>query len=151
MSTNKLLGILVVHAVFLSCAAVSPGESPAKPESEGKGQSKPGAPYYYSSETAPWYDSYGRLRHGYKDTPMKQYPPGKEPYYYGSDNAPWYDSYGRLRHGPQNTETTQPPPGQEPYFHYSDTTPWYDSYGRLRYGPRGLTPEEYERQKESGR
>jgi len=108
---------------------------------------KTAEPYYQSSETAPWYDSYGRLRHGYKDEPMKQYPAGKEPYYYGSDSAPWYDSYGRLRYGPQSTEMNQPPPGKEPYYHYSDTTPWYDSYGRLRYGPKGIPAAEYERVK----
>ena len=58
-------------------------------------------PYYDYSKDSEWYDSYGRLRRGYQDAPMKQYPPGKEPYYYYSESSPWYDSYGRLRYGPR--------------------------------------------------
>lgn len=117
-----------------SCAA---GQNGA--EDKKQGEEKSGAPYWYSSETAPWYDSYGRLQHGYKDAPMKQYPPGREPYYYANETTPWYDSYGRLRYGPKNTETKPPPAGQEPYYYSSDNSPWYDSYGTLRYGPNGLT------------
>ncbi len=101
------------------------------------------APYWHSSETAPWYDSYGRLRHGYKDAPMKSHPAGKEPYYYSSDNSTWYDSQGRLRRGPQATDTTTYKPGTEPYWHYSDNSAWYDSYGNLRYGPKGVPADEY--------
>jgi len=58
-------------------------------------------PYYYGSDSAPWYDSYGRLRYGPQSTEMNQPPPGKEPYYHYSDTTPWYDSYGRLRYGPK--------------------------------------------------
>ena len=62
---------------------------------------RPGEPYYNYSENTQWYDSYGRLKKGYQDAPMRQYPFGKEPYYYYSDSSSWYDSYGRLRYGPR--------------------------------------------------
>ncbi|MCX6356935.1 MAG: hypothetical protein NT045_03515 [Candidatus Aureabacteria bacterium] len=132
----------------LVCAATScfaaGKEDSAVVKQEGK---KSGEPYYSSSETAPWYDSYGRLRRGYGDAPIKGYPRGKEPYYHSSERAPWYDSYGRLRQGPRATEMKPPPPGKEPYYYYSDHAPWYDSYGRLRYGPKGIPAGEYDNQK----
>lgn len=100
-------------------------------------------PYWYRSDSAPWYDSYGRLRHGYSDAPMKSYPSGKEPYYYSSNGIPWYDSQGRQRHGPSATDTKAYVPGTEPYFHQDDGIPWYDSYGNLRYGLKGVPAGEY--------
>jgi len=69
------------------------------PAQEGKRAGN--EPYYDYSKDAPWYDSYGRLKTGYQDAPMKSYPAGREPYYYYSDDSAWYDSYGRLRYGPR--------------------------------------------------
>jgi hypothetical protein len=131
--------VVIAFLALASCACA--GER-AHTAGDRKSPDKSSEPYWYFSETAPWYDSYGRLRHGYKDAPMKDYPAGKEPYYYRSESAPWYDSYGRLRYGPAATDTKTYSPGKEPYYHYSDTTPWYDSYGRLRYGPKGIPAEE---------
>lgn len=146
---KRILLVLVMQMGMFSYITASSSEPPDRPKSQSENHPKSSEPYYQSSESAPWYDSYGRLRHGYKDTSIKRYPFGKEPYYYYSESTPWYDSYGRLRHGPKNTEINQPPFGKEPYYYYSDHTPWYDSYGNLRYGPKGLTAEGYERQKKS--
>lgn len=133
--------VLCVVAVLAAASYASAGEKgPARAAHQPQSARQP---YWQSSENAPWYDSYGRLQHGYKDAPMKNYPPGKEPYYYSSEKSTWYDSQGRLRHGPEATDTKTYSPGTEPYYHSSDSTPWYDSYGNLRYGPRGLPADEY--------
>ena len=114
---KRVLLVIVMQMGMFSYITASLSEPPAKRKSQTKSQPKTSEPYYQSSETAPWYDSYGRLQHGYKDTPMKQYPPGKEPYYYSRESAPWYESYGRLRYGPKNTEVEQPPSGKEPCYY----------------------------------
>jgi len=132
---------LILASLIFVTPVFAGGRGSSSSQSQPHGNSS--KPYWDSSETAPWYDSQGRLQHGYKDAPMKNYPAGKEPYYYQSESAPWYDSYGRLRHGPQATDTKEYAPGKEPYYHYSDSTPWYDSYGRLRYGPKGIPADEY--------
>jgi len=133
--------MLCVVAVLATASCACAGEKEAAHTAQQPGGSS--EPYWHSSETAPWYDSYGRLQHGYKDAPIKDYPPGKEPYYYSSENSNWYDSQGRLRHGPEATDTKTYQPGTEPYYHSSDSMPWYDSYGNLRYGPKGVPADEY--------
>ena len=82
-------------ALFLAVLAIT---SPAMAQDDGCGDDES---YYDYSEDTQWYDSYGRLKTGYQDAPMKSYPQGREPYYYYSDDSAWYDSYGRLRYGPR--------------------------------------------------
>lgn len=125
----------MVRALFLLAGAAAAGRAGGPRASAEQGTSDP---YWYRSETAPWYDSYGRLHRGYREAPMKNPAPGREPYYFYGERSPWYDSQGRSREGPQATDKKEYPAGAEPYYHYGDSVPWYDSYGRLRYGPRGL-------------
>ena len=115
-STNRYtglgpaMGFCMRMVLFFTICLITAGFCTAGQNGSGnrkQGNEKSGAPYWYSSETAPWYDSYGRLQHGYKDAPMKQYPSRKEPYYYANETTPWYDSYGRLRYGPNPTFATE--------------------------------------------
>lgn len=62
MKTLSITFLVLGIAQCVIAQAIAPREYPPGKE-----------PYYYSSDSMPWYDSYGRLRYGPQGIPARQY------------------------------------------------------------------------------